>query len=107
MKKLFTKAAHTIAAGEVLAGIAHRPCTLRVLTGRAWITSEGEIDDHWLSAGQHLSLGPDQLIVVEADGAICQVEIACVNNRGALTAVLRGVGSLLRQPFYPATGGAS
>ena len=107
MKKLFMKAAHTIAAGEVLSGIAHRPCTLRVLAGRVWVTSEGEIEDHWLSAGQRLPLRPDQLIVVEADAAICQVEIACVNNRGVLIAVLRSVGNLLRQPFQPATGGAS
>jgi len=107
MKKLFMKAAHTIAAGEVLAGIAHRPCTLRVLAGRVWITSEGQSDDHWLIAGQHLALSPDQLIVVEADAACCQVEIACVNNRGVLTAILRSVGNLLRQPFCPVTGGAS
>lgn len=107
MKKLFMKAAHTIAAGEVLAGVADRPCTLRVLAGRVWITSEGEIGDHWLSAGQRLALRPDRLIVVEADAAICQVEIACVNHRGALTAVWRSVGNLLRQPFRPVTGGAS
>lgn len=107
MKKLFMKDAHTFSSGQVLAGIAHRPCTLRVITGRVWVTSEGDSADHWLVAGQRLPLDADHLIVVEADAAICQVEIACVNNRGILTAVLRRVGSSLRQPFHPATGGAS
>lgn len=93
--------------GEVLSGVALRPCTLRVLAGRVWITREGDIHDHWLSAGERLSIRPDQLIVVEADGATSQVDIACVNNRGALTAIMRRFGGALRQPFHPVTGGAA
>lgn len=107
MKKLFMKDSHTMDAGDVLAGIALRPCSIRVVAGRVWITREGDIDDHWLSTGQRLAVNPDQLIVVEADSAISQVEIACVNHRGALTAILRRCGHALRQPFRPAVGGAT
>ena len=107
MKKLFMKDSHTMDVGEVLAGIALRPCSIRVVAGRVWITREGDIDDHWLSAGQRLAVHPDQLIVVEGDSGLCQVEIACVNHRGALIAVLRRCVHALRQPFRPAVGGAT
>ncbi|WP_447124338.1 DUF2917 domain-containing protein [Glaciimonas sp. GG7] len=96
------KDAHAFVSGEVLAGIANRPCTLRVLAGRVWVTCEGDGDDHFVSAGLSLALCADHLIVVEADAAVCQVEIACVNNRGALTGAVRSLGNLLRQPFHPA-----
>ncbi|QRX82112.1 DUF2917 domain-containing protein [Glaciimonas sp. PAMC28666] len=101
------KDSHTMNAGDVLAGIALRPCSLRVVAGRVWITREGDLDDHWLIAGQRLPIQPDQLIVVEADSSASQVEIACVNNRGVLIAILRCFGTALRQPFRAAVGGAA
>ena len=107
MQKLFMKDSHTMNAGDVLAGVALRPCSLRVVAGRVWITREGDRDDHWLSAGERLPIRPDQLIVVEADSSASQVEIACVNNRGVLIAVVRRMGTALRQPFPTTVGGAA
>ncbi|MBC7490746.1 MAG: DUF2917 domain-containing protein [Glaciimonas sp.] len=104
MKKLFMKDAYTFNVGGILARIAHRPCTLRVLAGRAWVTSEGDSNDHLLPSCQRLMLNPDQLVVIEADAAGCQIEIACVNNRSLLTFILWCVINGLRQPFYLTPG---
>lgn len=107
MEKLFMRDFHKMDVGDVLAGIALRPCSIRVVEGRVWITREGDPGDHWLSAGQRLPISPDQLIVVEADLMPSQVEIACINNRGLLTSILRSCGYALRHPFRPAAGGAA
>ncbi|OYU77199.1 MAG: hypothetical protein CFE45_31040 [Burkholderiales bacterium PBB5] len=40
---------------------------LQVLRGRVWLTCAGDLDDHFLSAGQQWPLGAAG-VVIEADG---------------------------------------
>ena len=42
-----------------------RPGRLTVAHGRVWLTREGDLDDHVLSAGQTLQLRADEQVVVE------------------------------------------
>ncbi|MDB5773633.1 MAG: hypothetical protein JWM42_4007 [Burkholderia sp.] len=81
MRELFTNKALTIASGNAVSGIARQGGTLRVLSGRLWITVEGVSHDYWLFAGDTFSLTPGALTVMEADGANSRVELA--TGRGA------------------------
>ncbi len=42
-----------------------RPGRLLVKSGRAWITRQGDLDDHVLSAGEAVELRADEQVVVE------------------------------------------
>ena len=42
-----------------------RPGRLVVKSGRAWITRQGDLDDHVLSAGEAMDLHADEQLVVE------------------------------------------
>jgi quercetin dioxygenase-like cupin family protein len=42
------------------------PRRLVVTSGRLWLTVSGGNDDHWLHAGEALTLAPGQEVVVEA-----------------------------------------
>ena len=67
---------------------------LTVKAGRAWITREGDLDDHVLSAGEAVELRAHEQIVVEPWEGGTQVRLAwCSAQRRA--ALLRGV-ELLR-----------
>ena len=98
---LFSQDKHALPAGAVLSGIADKPTILRVINGRAWITSAGRGGDHWLHSGQKLSLEAKRLIVVEADRGVVEFEIACENTNLNLTAGLRVVITMLTAPFQP------
>lgn len=45
---------------------ARMPRRLVVTTGRLWLTVAGSPHDHWLAAGQGLTLAAGQAVVVEA-----------------------------------------
>ncbi len=98
---LFSKNKHTLAIGQVLAGTADKPTTLRVINGRAWITSAGRGGDHWLHSGQRLSLEAKRLIVVEADRGACEFEITSANKDSDWTGRLRALKEGLVTPFLP------
>lgn len=56
-----------LAPGQALTLAAVRgPRRLVVTHGRLWLTVSGGTDDHWLDAGQGLTLAPGQEVVVEA-----------------------------------------
>ncbi|HEV6969030.1 MULTISPECIES: DUF2917 domain-containing protein [Roseateles] len=56
-----------LAPGQVLTLAAGRgPRRLVVTRGRLWLTVSGQVDDHWLLAGQGLTLAAGQEAVVEA-----------------------------------------
>jgi len=42
-----------------------RPGWLTVAAGRAWVTRQGDLDDHVLSAGERLALRADERVVIE------------------------------------------
>jgi hypothetical protein len=75
MNGLFTKYSHALGSGEVLSGVARQGQSLHMISGSAWITVEGEPDDHRLSAGEMLNIPPGRLVVVEADQGTSRIDI--------------------------------
>ncbi|HEY8880144.1 MAG TPA: DUF2917 domain-containing protein [Roseateles sp.] len=56
-----------LAPGQALTLAAARtPRRLVVIGGRLWLTISGGTDDHWLGAGQALTLAAGQEVVIEA-----------------------------------------
>lgn len=56
-----------LAPGQALTLAAARtPRRLVVIGGRLWLTVSGGTDDHWLRAGEGLTLAAGQEVVVEA-----------------------------------------
>lgn len=71
-----------------------RPGRLLVKSGRAWITRQGDPDDHVLSAGEGVELRADEQVVVEPWDGGSQVRLAwCSAQRRA---VLLRAGVALR-----------
>ncbi len=78
-----------------------RPGRLLVKSGRAWITRQGDPDDHVLSAGQAVELRADEQVVVAPweDGSSVRLTWCGAQRRAALLraavalrgAALRGV----------------
>jgi hypothetical protein len=66
MTILFANCEHTLHAGQILSGSAGHACTLKVEHGQIWLTIEGQQEDHWLSAGDAITIEPGRLVVVEA-----------------------------------------
>lgn len=55
-----------LAAGQALTLAATRaPRRLVVTGGRLWLTVSGSADDHWLQAGEGLTLAAGQEVVLE------------------------------------------
>lgn len=64
MKDSFTT---RLAPGQALTLAAARSSRRLVVTsGRLWLTVSGGTDDHWLGAGEGLTLAAGQEVVVEA-----------------------------------------
>jgi hypothetical protein len=76
MRGLFTNQRFAIAAGQAVSGIAKQAQTLRIISGRVWITVEGISQDYWLFAGDTFTATPGHLTVIEADRADSQIELA-------------------------------
>ena len=56
-----------LAPGQALTLAAARaPHRLVVTSGRLWLTISGGTDDHWLRAGEGLTLAAGQEVVIEA-----------------------------------------
>jgi Protein of unknown function (DUF2917) len=49
---------------------------LTVAVGRAWVTRQGDLDDHVLSAGERLALRADERVVIEPWTAGSSVRVA-------------------------------
>lgn len=96
MRQLFTNRGLTIASGHAVSGIASEPHTMRVMSGRVWVTVEGVSHDYWLHAGDELTLIPGALTVMEADGADSRIELAAKATDSALSKLLTQVRHLSR-----------
>lgn len=84
MRELFTNKSLTIAGGHAVSGIAKEAQTMRIVSGRVWITVEGISHDYWLFAGDTFALTPGVLTVMEADGAGSKVELAAAGVQSVL-----------------------
>src|SRR5262249_47405798 len=67
---------------------------LTVAAGRAWVTRQGDLDDHVLSAGERLALRADERIVVEPWIGGSPVRLAWRGDRPHAR-VLRAIDRLL------------
>lgn len=75
MRGLFANQSLTIHAGEAASGIASRTETLRVRSGRVWITVEGIPHDYWLFAGDSFTAAPGRRVVLEADQGESRIDV--------------------------------
>jgi len=55
-----------LAAGELLA-CPHGGVTLRMISGRAWVTQRNDLDDHFLQPGQTFELQPGAQTLIGAE----------------------------------------
>ena len=74
MRNLFANRCFEIQAGHAVSGTAAQARTLRVASGRVWVTVEGERDDFWLRAGDSVSVAPGRLVVIEADQGASRID---------------------------------
>ncbi|MEO6919379.1 MAG: DUF2917 domain-containing protein [Collimonas sp.] len=103
MQTLFKQQSHTLSGGKVLSGVTEQHLILKVVSGRVWVTFEGQPEDHWLHAGRSLTLLPGRMVVVEADPGHSRITLTGQSQRGA-TSLLRVMLARLRGPgFHPAT----
>jgi len=54
--------------GQLLNWRQSAPVRLRVLRGRVWVTRSGDLDDHFLDAGQVMRLAPRAGVLIGAEG---------------------------------------
>ncbi|MGA0611466.1 DUF2917 domain-containing protein [Caldimonas sp. KR1-144] len=83
-----------LAAGELLQWRERRPVWLSVVQGRVWVTRAGDLDDHFLDAGQTIHLAPGARAIVEAEG---RAQVSLV-ERPSLLARLVGRAALRVRP---------
>lgn len=91
MRGLFTKKSLTIEAGQAVSGVSKHAHTLRIASGRVWITVEGISHDYWLTTGDTLTVIPGRLVVIEADRTASRIDIPPPKYQ----AVLIGLGARL------------
>jgi hypothetical protein len=84
MRELFTTQELNIPAGQAVSGIARKGQSLRVVSGRVWVTVESVSHDYWLYPGDKLTLAPGLLTVIEADQSCSKVELAREHGGSAL-----------------------
>ncbi|WP_317205314.1 DUF2917 domain-containing protein [Janthinobacterium sp.] len=66
MRELFANSLN-LQAGQAVSGVARKTRSLRIASGRVWITVEGELSDYWLDAGATFCVPAGRLVVIEAD----------------------------------------
>lgn len=84
-----------LAAGELLPWRERRPVWLSVVQGRVWVTRSGDLDDHFLDAGQAIRLTPGERAVVGAEG---QAQVSLVERPSLLARGLARLAALRMRP---------
>lgn len=97
MRGLFTNNSLNIQAGQAVSGISADPQTLRIASGRVWITVEGVSADYWLNAGDTLAVMPGRLVVVEADKAASRIDFMPNRHQSSLAKLRAQLGSLAQR----------
>lgn len=103
MQTLFKQQTHTMSGGSTLSGVTDSHLTLRVVSGRVWVTFEGQPEDHWLHAGRSLALLPGRMVVVEADPGNSRIALSRKPQRGAMVILRLMLARLHSMDFHPAT----
>ncbi|AMP14333.1 DUF2917 domain-containing protein [Collimonas pratensis] len=105
MQTLFEQQSHTLSGGSVLSGVTEQQLILKVVSGRIWVTFEGQPEDHWLHAGRALTLLPGRMVVVESDPGNSRISLSGLPQRHrGRPSILRALLARLRGPgFHPAT----
>jgi len=106
MRTAFTDRSYLIESGQTLSGFAGNIHSLELASGRAWITIEGVPFDFWLNSGERLTLPPDRLVVIEADGADSRIRMHAPPKRSALAGLSAWFARFFARrpaPVVPAT----
>ncbi len=96
MRGLFTNNSLNLQAGQAVSGIAANPQTLRINSGRVWITVEGVRQDYWLRAGDTFTVVPGRLIVIEADKIASRLDLTPNRQQSSLHKFAAQVNGLLK-----------
>lgn len=68
----FARESYTIEAGKAVSCKVRRAQTIQIITGRVWLTVEGQLADYWLKPGEQFTLPAGRLIVIQADNSANQ-----------------------------------
>lgn len=63
----FAKESYTIDAGQAVSCQVRRAQSIQIVSGRVWLTVEGQPADYWLNPGEQFTLPAGRLIVLQAD----------------------------------------
>lgn len=80
MTNNFANSSYMIAAGETLSGTAEQARKVAVACGRIWLTIEGQIDDHWLAAGESVVIPANRSVVIETENQASLIELSAVSS---------------------------
>lgn len=93
MRALFANSSLRLEAGQAVSGVAGDAQSLRIASGRVWITVEGDVSDYWLVAGDSFAMPTGRLVVIEADKAASKLDFSSARRPSAAPAL----GAQLRQ----------
>lgn len=71
----FAKESYTIDAGQAVSYKLRRAQSIQIVSGRVWLTVEGQLADYWLNPGEQFTLPAGRRIVIEADGQASQIKL--------------------------------
>lgn len=93
----------SLAGGTLVPFSSIRGERVRVLSGRVWLTEEGDLHDALLASGEEVALGGHGLAVIEALSAarvqLLQPQRLWDALQDGVKRVARRVGKFWRQPF--------
>lgn len=104
MRGLFTNKSVNIQAGQAVSGISNAPQTMRIMSGRVWITVEGVKLDYWLKAGDTFAVIPGRLVVVEADHTPSRVDLMPNRHQSSLAGIGTQVKNLTQRLLHGKRG---
>ena len=68
MLQLHTPLVLQLSDGQLLRWTQAAAVTLRVIAGRVWVTRPGDLDDHFLDAGDQLQIDARSRTLISAEG---------------------------------------
>lgn len=68
MLQLHTPLVLQLSDGQLLRWTQAMAVTLRVIAGRVWVTRPGDLDDHFLDAGDQLQIDARSRTLISAEG---------------------------------------
>lgn len=99
MRILFTNSRLNIKTGTTVSGISSQAETLKVVSGRVWVTIEGCKDDYWLAAGETLVVEAGKLVVIEAFREDSEIHLPHLQHESEVRRAFDFFNALPRHPW--------